>query len=58
MNGGFTADPHIVPEAPILQGLTYTEAAEIIQQGAKVIHHKAMNLAQEYPGPYPGAESE
>ncbi|HQE25586.1 MAG TPA: aspartate kinase [Candidatus Atribacteria bacterium] len=51
VNGVFTADPHIVPEARILQGLTYTEAAEIIQQGAKVIHHKAMNLAQEYRVP-------
>lgn len=48
VNGVFTADPRIVPEAQILQGLTYTEAAEMIQQGAKVIHHKAMNLAREY----------
>lgn len=46
VNGVFTADPRIVPEAQILQGLTYTEAAEMIQQGAKVIHHKAMNLAR------------
>ena len=51
VNGVFTADPHIVPEARILQGLTYTEAAEIIQQGAKVIHSKAMNLAREYRVP-------
>ncbi|NLY04819.1 aspartate kinase [Candidatus Sordicultor fermentans] len=48
VNGVFTADPRIVPEAQILQGLTYTEAAEMIQQGAKVIHPKAMNLAREY----------
>jgi len=46
--GVMTADPRIVPEAQILRGLTYTEAAEIVQQGAKVIHHKAMDVAREY----------
>lgn len=51
VEGVMTADPRIVPEAQILKGLTYTEAAEIIQQGAKVIHHKAMNLAREYRVP-------
>lgn len=49
--GVMTADPRIVPEAHILEGLTYTEAAEIIQQGAKVIHDKAMNIAREYRVP-------
>jgi aspartate kinase len=49
--GVMTADPRIVPEARILEGLTYTEAAEIIQQGAKVIHDKAMNIAREYRVP-------
>ncbi|MCX6089621.1 MAG: aspartate kinase [Candidatus Atribacteria bacterium] len=49
--GVMTADPRIVPEAHILEGLTYTEAAEIIQQGAKVIHDKAMNMAREYRVP-------
>ncbi|MDK2897009.1 MAG: aspartate kinase [Candidatus Atribacteria bacterium] len=51
VEGVMTADPRIVPEAQILRGLTYTEAAEIIQQGAKVIHHKAMNIAREYRVP-------
>jgi len=51
VEGVMTADPRIVPEAQILKGLTYTEAAEIVQQGAKVIHHKAMNLAREYRVP-------
>ncbi|MGC8777457.1 MAG: aspartate kinase [Candidatus Caldatribacteriaceae bacterium] len=51
VEGVMTADPRIVPEAQILRGLTYTEAAEIVQQGAKVIHHKAMNLAREYRVP-------
>lgn len=48
VEGVMTADPRIVPEAQILKGLTYTEAAEIVQQGAKVIHHKAMDVAREY----------
>jgi aspartate kinase len=48
VEGVMTADPRIVPEAQILRGLTYTEAAEIVQQGAKVIHHKAMDVAREY----------
>lgn len=48
VEGVMTADPRIVPEAQILKGLTYTEAAEIVQQGAKVIHHKAMDIAREY----------
>ncbi len=51
VEGVMTADPRIVPEAQILRGLTYTEAAEIVQQGAKVLHHKAMNLAREYRVP-------
>lgn len=51
VEGVMTADPRIVPEAQILRGLTYTEAAEIIQQGAKVIHHKAMSIAREYRVP-------
>ncbi|MGQ9473256.1 MAG: aspartate kinase [Candidatus Caldatribacteriaceae bacterium] len=51
VEGVMTADPHIVPEARILHGLTYTEAAEIVQQGAKVLHYKAMNLAREYRVP-------
>ncbi|MEN3202449.1 MAG: aspartate kinase [Atribacterota bacterium] len=48
VEGVMTADPRIVPEAQILKGLTYTEAAEIVQQGARVIHHKAMDIAREY----------
>ncbi|WP_026137283.1 aspartate kinase [Candidatus Caldatribacterium saccharofermentans] len=51
VEGVMTADPRIVPEAQILKGLTYTEAAEIVQQGAKVIHHKAMDVAREYRVP-------
>ncbi len=51
VEGVMTADPRIVPEAQILRGLTYTEAAEIVQQGAKVIHHKAMDVAREYRVP-------
>ncbi len=46
--GVMTADPRIVPEAQILKGLTYTEAVEIVQHGAKVIHNKAMDVAREY----------
>jgi aspartate kinase len=51
VEGVMTADPRIVPEAQIIRGLTYTEAAEIVQQGAKVIHHKAMSVAREYRVP-------
>ncbi|HSV31802.1 MAG TPA: aspartate kinase [Atribacteraceae bacterium] len=46
--GVMTADPRIVPEAQTIKGLTYTEAMEIIQHGAKVIHDKAMSVVQEY----------
>ncbi|BER92450.1 MAG: aspartate kinase [Candidatus Atribacteria bacterium] len=51
VEGVMTADPRIVPDAQIIRGLTYTEAAEIVQQGAKVIHHKAMSVAREYRVP-------
>lgn len=51
VEGVMTADPRIVPEAQTLKGLTYTEAVEIVQQGAKIIHHKAMSVAREYRVP-------
>ncbi len=38
VNGVMTADPRIVPEARVLDRVSYKEAAEMSYFGAKVLH--------------------
>ncbi|MCD6290242.1 MAG: aspartate kinase [Anaerolineae bacterium] len=47
VDGVFTADPRIVPEARTLPQLSYTEAAELAYFGAKVLHPKTILPAIE-----------
>lgn len=40
-----TADPQIVKDATILHKISYAEVAQMAQQGAKVIHPRAVEIA-------------
>jgi len=45
VDGIMTADPRIVPNASVLKHLTYSEVLQMADQGAKVIHPKAVEIA-------------
>lgn len=42
VNGVLSADPRLVPEAQIIEALSYSEAMELAYFGAKVIHPQTM----------------
>lgn len=46
VSGVKTADPRIVPEARTLAVLSYEEIFQMAQQGAKVVHPRAVELAR------------
>lgn len=45
VDGVMTVDPRVVPEARILDRITYREICEMAHQGAKVIHPRAVEIA-------------
>ena len=45
VEGVMTADPQIVKDATILHKISYAEVAQMAQQGAKVIHPRAVEIA-------------
>jgi len=47
VDGVFSADPRLVPEASILDELSYSEAAELAYFGAKVVHPATMGPAMQ-----------
>ncbi|MGC4375686.1 aspartate kinase [Fictibacillus sp. Mic-4] len=47
VEGVMTADPRIVSEARSLSVVTYTEICNMAYQGAKVIHPRAVEIAQQ-----------
>ena len=51
VEGVFTADPHIVPEAHKLKESGYEEMLELATLGAKVMHSRAVELGQVYNMP-------
>jgi len=51
VEGVFTADPRIVPEARKLDEIGYEEMLELATSGAKVMHHRAVELGQVYNMP-------
>jgi aspartate kinase len=51
VEGVFTADPHIVPEAHKLKEIGYEEMLELATLGAKVMHSRAVELGQVYKMP-------
>jgi aspartate kinase len=51
VDGVFTADPRIVPEAQQLPEIGYEDMLELATYGAKVMHHRAVELGQVYGMP-------
>lgn len=47
VDGVMTVDPRIVPEAKILRELTYQEICEMANNGAKVVHPRAVAIARD-----------
>ena len=51
VEGVYTADPRIIPEALKLSEIGYEEMLEMATSGAKVMHHRAVELGQVYNMP-------
>lgn len=47
VDGVFTADPRLAPEATMLDHMTYREIVELAHLGAKVVHPRAVEIAME-----------
>jgi len=47
VEGVYTADPRLVPEAVPLERLSYREVVEMAHLGAKVVHPRAVEIAME-----------
>ncbi len=47
VDGIMTADPRIVPSAKVLKTISYSEVFQIADQGGKVIHPRAVEVAME-----------
>ncbi len=48
VDGVYTADPRIVPNAKKLEEITYSEMLELASLGAKVLHNRSVELAKKY----------
>ncbi|MEA4814876.1 MAG: aspartate kinase [Oscillospiraceae bacterium] len=48
VDGVYTADPRIVPNARKLNEITYSEMLELASQGAQVLHNRSVELAKKY----------
>ena len=48
VNGVYTCDPRVVPEASKLGEITYDEMLELASLGAKVLHNRSVELAKKY----------
>ncbi|MCX2732574.1 aspartate kinase [Saccharopolyspora sp. NFXS83] len=48
VDGVYTADPRIVPDAKHLEHVTYEEMLELAATGAKVLHLRAVEYARRY----------
>lgn len=51
VDGLFTADPRIVPQARRLRALDYEETLEMAANGAKILHIRAVEFARRYHVP-------
>ncbi len=47
VEGVMVVDPRIVPEARVLSAVSYFEVAELAGNGAKVVHPRAVHIAQQ-----------
>lgn len=48
VNGVYTADPRLVPEARLIREISYDEMFELASLGAKVMHSRAIEFAKKY----------
>ena len=48
VDGVFTADPRVVPEAFRLEEITYDEMLELATLGAQVLHNRSVEMAKRY----------
>lgn len=48
VEGVYTADPRIIPDAKKLQEITYDEMLELATLGAKVLHNRSVEMAKKY----------
>lgn len=48
VDGIYTADPHLVPNAKRLDQIGFIEMTEFARAGAKVVQHRAVELASKY----------
>ena len=51
VDGVYTADPRIVPNARKLPEITYDEMLELATAGAKVLHNRSVEMAKKYSVP-------
>ncbi|MCR4401950.1 MAG: aspartate kinase [Firmicutes bacterium] len=47
VEGVMTVDPKIVPDARLISAITYFEVEELANNGAKVVHPRAVHIAQQ-----------
>lgn len=52
VDGVYTADPRIVPEAMKIEKITYEEMLELSSLGARVMQSRAVEFAQKYDVPF------
>lgn len=48
VNGVYTADPRVVPNARKLDAISYDEMLELASLGAKVLHNRSVEMAKKY----------
>lgn len=51
VEGVYTADPRVVPNARKLKEITYDEMLELATVGAKVLHNRSVEMAKKYDVP-------
>ena len=48
VDGVFTADPRVVPNARKIEEITYDEMLELASCGAQVLHNRSVEMAKKY----------
>ena len=48
VDGVYTADPRVVPNARKIEEITYDEMLELATSGAKVLHNRSVEMAKKY----------
>ena len=51
VDGVYTADPRVVPDARKIDELSYDEMLELASLGAKVLHHRSVEIARRFQVP-------